>query len=163
MPPGAISDGPGSSGKVGSFPRPRLNKPCPRPVEATVTGKEGFPALVSAPRRSPLSISLIDSRKPLSYPGLLSAQLGEELDCIFIASSLSFLLPSGFLPQRGTFPPFILKAMVCLISCFLQFKAAGLFPIIKTGGGKTLSPSFRSRQQIKGSYFPPESHQISPG
>lgn len=161
MPPGAISERPGSSGKEGSFSRPRLNKPCPVPVEVTI--KKVFPTLVFELSLSPLSISLIDSRELLSYSGPLSAQPGEELDCIFIASSLSFLLPSGFLPQRGTFFPFILKAMACLISCFLPFKAAGLFPIIKTGGGKTLSPSFRSRQQIKGSYFPPESHQISPG
>lgn len=65
----------------------------------------------------------------------------EELDCISVASFLSFFsCHLGFRLSRELFSPFILKAMACLISCFLQFKAVGLFPVIKTGGEKNTEP-----------------------
>ena len=45
--------------------------------------------------------------------------------------------------------------MACLISCFLQFKAVELFPIIKTGEGKNTEPFIQIKAADQGELFSP--------
>ena len=53
--------------------------------------------------------------------------------------------------------------MACLISCFLQFKAVELFPIIKTGGGKNTEPFIQIKAANQGELFSPRILPDLPG
>ena len=113
---------------------------------------------------SPFSISVNDSREPSSSSGQPSAQLsggaGLYFGSLFPLLSLAIWV---FASAGNFFSPFILKAMACLISCFLQFKAVELFPIIKTGEGKNTEPFIQIKAADQGELFSPRILPDLPG
>lgn len=94
---------------------------------------------------------LINSRQRAIFlfrPTFCSA-LGRSLivsGCLFPLLSPAIWVPAS----AGHLLPFILKAVAGLISCFLPLKAAGLFPIIKTGGGKSTEPFIQIKAADQG-------------
>lgn len=125
--------------------------------------RKGSQHSVSGLRRFPIFhlINILQRAIFLFRPTFCSA-LGRSLIAFWLPLLSPFSCHLGF-ASAGNFFPFILKAVACLVSCFLQFKAVGLFPIIKTGGGENTEPFIQIKAADQGGLFFPRIVPNLPG
>lgn len=125
--------------------------------------RKGSQHSVSGLRRFPIFhlINILQRAIFLFRPTFCSA-LGRSLIAFWLPLLSPFSCHLGF-ASAGNFFPVILKAVACLVSCFLQFKAVGLFPIIKTGGGENTEPFIQIKAADQGGLFFPRIVPNLPG